>query len=120
MSICFGEPQLDARRVQAKIPARVESKTELLALLEEGLGFPDYFGANWDALEECLGDLSWLEPEQVVIRHEGVPLPKDREAAATYLSILADSIAFWEDRPEHSLVVVFPAESEKQVEDLIG
>lgn len=38
------------------------SKTELLEQLAREFEFPDYFGHNWDALEECLHDLSWLEP----------------------------------------------------------
>lgn len=44
-------PTLDGRLLQ--------DKTTLLAELGRVLDFPDYYGANWDALEECLADLSW-------------------------------------------------------------
>src|SRR5690625_5058438 len=36
-------------------------KAELLASIAQALEFPDYFGHNWDALGDCLTDLSWLE-----------------------------------------------------------
>ena len=39
---------------------KLNSKTELLGELSQAMKFPDYFGNNWDALEECLNDLSWL------------------------------------------------------------
>ena len=35
----------------------VEGKQELMAAISEGFEFPDYFGGNWDALEECLRDM---------------------------------------------------------------
>ncbi len=38
----------------------IKSKDELLRRLSQVMKFPDYFGSNWDALEECLNDLSWL------------------------------------------------------------
>ena len=39
--------------------AGVEDKEGLLGRLAQALGFPEWFGGNWDALEDCLCDLSW-------------------------------------------------------------
>lgn len=33
----------------------VKSKAGFLAKVADGLEFPDYFGMNWDALADCLG-----------------------------------------------------------------
>jgi len=48
--------RLDLARVDL---AGVAAKEPLLECLARALGFPDWFGANWDALEDCLADLSW-------------------------------------------------------------
>lgn len=34
-------------------------KTEALKRIADSLGFPDWFGHNWDALYDCLSDMSW-------------------------------------------------------------
>jgi len=39
----------------------VTGKDALLNRISSALQFPDWFGRNWDALKDCLGDLSWLE-----------------------------------------------------------
>jgi RNAse (barnase) inhibitor barstar len=36
----------------------VETKAEFLAACSDAFEFPDYFGHNWDALDECLADLA--------------------------------------------------------------
>ena len=56
------------------IPSTVRSKEKLLGVLSQSLRFPNYFGWNWDALEECLQDLSWLPANlQIAIVHEALP-----------------------------------------------
>jgi RNAse (barnase) inhibitor barstar len=38
---------------------RLRSKEALLDALAQEMDFPDYFGRNWDALLDCMRDLSW-------------------------------------------------------------
>ena len=37
-----------------------EDKDAVLARIAQALDFPEWFGRNWDALADCLDDLSWL------------------------------------------------------------
>ena len=59
----FGfQPVLDGRALR--------SKKSLLAGVALALDFPDYFGENWDALEECLSDMSWRNGQiSLLIEH---------------------------------------------------
>ena len=36
-------------------------KADFLDLLAKAMHFPDGFGGNWDALADCLQDLSWID-----------------------------------------------------------
>jgi len=40
------------------IPERLTSSRSLLDWLDAALNLPDYFGFNWNALSDCLRDLS--------------------------------------------------------------
>ena len=103
----FGGPHPRGAHL-ARVPAGIDSKTALFRALVPALALPDYFGANWDALDECLKDLSWIEKRTVALVHEDLPaLPK--KELRIYLSILSDSVKGWKPGEDHSLVVVFPA-----------
>jgi hypothetical protein len=72
----------------------VRRKRQLWAAFERGLPLPDYFGRNWDALDECLRDLSWLaEPRRIRIEHDDVPFAPGGRNRSDYLALLADLIA---------------------------
>ena len=38
----------------------VQGKGEFLAAIAQAVKAPDWFGTNWDALADALGDFSWL------------------------------------------------------------
>jgi len=52
--------------------AACTDKTTLLQRIAATLAFPDWFGHNWDALADCLADLSWLQGRGHVILIENV------------------------------------------------
>jgi hypothetical protein len=77
--------RLDLARVDLGAAADKEALLERLAL---SLGFPAWFGGNWDALEDCLTDLSWRAGDGHVFLLEGHgELPTDD------LGVLVDVLA---------------------------
>lgn len=42
------------------------NEKELCLLIGDMIDFPVYYGGNWDALIECLGDLDWSEDEDIM------------------------------------------------------
>jgi hypothetical protein len=62
------------------------------ALFDEfaaALQFPSYFGENWDALDECLADLSWLPADRYLIAITSAPEVLD-------VASPADRQLFWD------------------------
>lgn len=72
-------------------------KTELLARLAQALRFPHWFGHNWDALSDCLTDLSWLPAQQyrLVLCEPQALRAAAPETLDTALEILAEAAEFW-------------------------
>lgn len=48
------------------------SKSGFLQAAAAAMHFPDYFGRNWDAFEECINDLSWAPARGYVLLYEHV------------------------------------------------
>ena len=104
----------------ARIPSGIVDRDQLFDVLEGTLKLPEYFGRNWDALDECLGDLTWISEHHVVIMHDELPRGLGKTYLATYLKILSDAVRFWQDRKEHTFSVVFPPSQEFEVRSLLG
>jgi hypothetical protein len=105
---------------RAILPAGIDTKAHLLDALARELRFPDYFGHNWDALDECLRDLGWLPEGDVLLAHEDIPLHADPAARGIYLATLREAVEIWAKRGGRRLLVVFPLSARKIVEVSAG
>lgn len=101
------------------VPPNLRGKQELLGFLAQRLSFPDYFGNNWDALDECLRDLSWLKTSRVILVHSDLPLAHNPQEVRVYLDVLRQAV---EDRFEGTphLEVWFPGRHVEQVVSALG
>jgi RNAse (barnase) inhibitor barstar len=77
--------------------AKCQTTAGLLTEFARALDFPDYFGHNLDALEECLADLEWLPAKgyTLLITDAAKVLPDDEEEYETFLEILRDAGEAW-------------------------
>jgi hypothetical protein len=80
--------------------AAVTDKERLLDQFASALAFPQWFGRNWDALEDCLGDLAWRAGDGHVLLIEGFENLRARrpDDFGVLLDILASSAQYWHER----------------------
>lgn len=81
---------------------RFGDKETLLRNFAAALGFPAWFGHNWDALEDCLGDLSWSDAPGHVLLIEGARAGDD---LGILLDVLRSSAESWAARGKPFLAV---------------
>lgn len=93
---------LDAAKDSGLLLATVKAgkdKAELLQSIARALDFPDWFGHNWDALNDCLSDLSWHDaPGHVVMFEQWEPLGS--EVRDALIDVLASAAGNWRDYGE--------------------
>ena len=100
--------------------AGCEDKPAVLSELARALGFPQWFGGNWDALADSLGDLSWLPAPGylLLVEHAGMWRDADGDGFATLLAILDEAAADWRERNVAFWALVpLPAEALAQLPD---
>ncbi len=84
--------------------AAIGDKAGLLRACAGALGFPAYVGRNWDALEEALRDLAWLDRPSlrgyVVLLDPAAHFMRHAPADwATARAIFASAVAHWRATP---------------------
>ena len=118
-----GTPLQESAVFCAEMPSGFHSKLQLFSELQTLLRFPEYFGSNWDALEECIRDLAWLPlPGLVVLIHRDLPLESDLANLKIYLSILTGAVEKKQvvaGEGALGLAVVFPLDARQRVEQVL-
>lgn len=103
-----------------RIARGVRSKRALLTEYARQLRLPDYFGWNWDALDECLRDLHWLpDVRRIALLHDGLPLHRGSRGRRTYVQLLQGAVAAWAAGDQHELIAVFSAAARDEIAGLL-
>jgi RNAse (barnase) inhibitor barstar len=78
---------------------QINDKSQFLRSVAETLQFPDYFGSNWDALGDCLTDMSWNDSAGYIIVYDHPHILADNspEDFRTLVLIFQESARFWSE-----------------------
>lgn len=98
----------------------IARKEQLLNHVAVALRFPEHFGHNWDALEECLTDLEWIDGGGYVIYYDHIDglLAAHPDQFETFVEIVKDAVASWQDDGEPMVVLLSGAKQPKAVDKL--
>jgi len=99
----------DAVRGSKLASAEINISNNVFEAFAAALAFPDWFGRNWDALEDCLGDLSWRKAEGHVLLIDGFAAVA-RDDLGVLREVLASSAEFWGGRGRSFFAVFIDAE----------
>jgi len=84
----------DFTLVDANLSA-VQSKGEFLAELAKALNAPEWFGHNWDALAEVLGDLPATAGYVLLLRQGGENFGLSDTDYESVMDIFNETVDFW-------------------------
>lgn len=90
-------------------------KEALLEAIARSLEFPGWFGGNWDALEDCLTDLSWRKGSDRVVMFSGALQSQD---LGILVDVLSSSAQFWREKRRAFFAVFVDPENMLKLPDL--
>jgi len=98
----------------------ITRKEQLLNHAATAMHFPKSFGHNWDALEECLTDLEWVDAEGYVIYYDHIDglLEAHPDQFETLVEILRDAVASWKEDGTPLVVLLSGQKAPKGVSKL--
>ena len=105
--------------VAVTIDASTQGKQELLTRFAQGLSFPDYFGRNWDALIDCLSDLTWCSASELIVDHGSLPQLSEIDLKL-YLRSLAAAAARRTAEMRPRLRLVFREKDRETITSILG
>ena len=99
---------------------KIMRKEQLMNAAATAMSFPDHFGNNWDALEECLTDLEWVDADGYMIYYDHIDglLTTHPDQFETLVEILRDAVGSWKEDGEPMVVLLSGAKAPKGVAKL--
>ena len=95
--------------------AAIDSGAGVIASIARALDFPQWFGGNWDALEDSLGDLSWREGAGHVLLFSGYP---SGDELGVLIDVLRSTAEYWAGRHKPFFAVFIDPQRTLELPDL--
>jgi barstar (barnase inhibitor) len=105
----------EATRGSALDVVTIDAAASVFDAMARALDFPDWFGANWDALEDCLSDLSWRKREGHVLLLRSYPAGDELGLLTDVLRSVAD---YWAGRGKPFFAVFVDPQKRLALPDL--
>lgn len=113
-------PSYDTSKVfYARLTKDIHKTEHLFEALYWILWLPGYFGFNWNALYDCLRDLSWIPDKDVVLEHFGLPMIAEDDLKI-YLEILRDAVIDWSRDDGHKLEIIFYENDRERIRKILS
>ena len=95
----------------------VRTKAKLLGVIARELKFPSWAGRNWDALEDCVTDLGWIDAPGIVIQFEGLDayVKADPDGFEILVDIFKAAAEYWRSQRK-SFWVIFTGKCAARLE----
>ena len=93
----------------------IDASRDPIAAIAKALAFPEWFGGNWDALEDSLSDLSWRPSKGHVLLIAGV-VPGDQ--AGILVDVLRAAAEHWAAQRVSFFAVLLDPGRKLKVQDL--
>jgi hypothetical protein len=94
---------------------QIDAHEKPIERIARALEFPHWFGGNWDALEDSLGDLSWRKGTGHVLVFTAYP---PREQLGMLIDVLRSSAEDWAGRGKPFFAVMINPERNLALPDL--
>ena len=102
----------------ARLYPRIQSTKELFCSLYYTCWFPEYFGFNWNALDELIMDYSWIKEKNIIIRHVNLPKIPYKDLVL-YINSLACSFKYFTEE-DKNVMYVFDIDDKMKVIDILS
>jgi RNAse (barnase) inhibitor barstar len=98
----------------------IMGKDQLMNHVATALRLPKTFGHNWDALEESLVDLEWVDDDGYVIYYDHIDglLETHPDQFETLVEIFRDAVASWKEDGSAMIVLLSGTKAPKGVAKL--
>ena len=76
----------------------MKSRDCLFNEISKKMNFPDYFGRNWNALDDCFQDLAWIEQDEITVtllNKEYILTEDCSDEIDIFYSCITDAEKYW-------------------------